>query len=69
MADRIPQRLAVVLRAVDLGDFEAAPPETTGVKRLLDGLCAAAPSDAARLEQGFVLLDALAASYQLQTKG
>ena len=64
LTDTIPDRLAAVLRAVDLGDFEAAPPETAGVKRLLDGLCAATPDDAARLDQGFALLDALAASYQ-----
>ena len=64
LAEAIPERLVAVLRAVDLGDFEAAPPETAGIKRLLDGLCAVAPDDASRLEQGFVLLDALAASYQ-----
>jgi len=69
LTDQIPDRLAAVLRAVDLGDFQAAPPETAGVKRLLDGLCAAAPDDAARLDQGFALLDALAASYQQSSEG
>lgn len=64
LSETIPERLAAVLRAVDLGDFESAPPETAGVKRLLDGLCAAASDDAARLEQGFILFDALAASYK-----
>jgi hypothetical protein len=65
----IPERLAAVIRAVDLGDFETAPPETAGVRRILDGLCAAAPSDADRLARGFDLFDALAASYQTDNQG
>ncbi len=62
-------RLAAVIRAVDLGDFETAPPETAGVRRLLDGLCAVSRDDAERLRRGFDLLDALAASYAIETQG
>ena len=44
----------------------AAPVETPGVWRMLDGLVAANSDDHARIEQAFVFFDTLLASYTPQ---
>ena len=52
-----------VIKAIDLEELDAAPVETPGVWRMLDGLVAANSDDHARIEQAFVFFDTLLASY------
>ena len=63
LADQVPQRMCEVIRAIDLEDLDAAPVETHGVKRMLDGLVAANTDDYARTEQALAFFDTLLASY------
>jgi len=63
LTTRIPQKMREVIKAIDLEDLDAAPVETPGVWRMLDGLVAANADDHARIEQAFVFFDTLLASY------
>ena len=63
LTKRIPQRMREVVKAIDLEELEAAPPETPGVWRMLDGLVAANSDDHARTEQALIFFDTLLASY------
>ena len=63
LTKRIPQRMREVVKAIDLEELEAAPPETPGVWRMLDGLVAANKDDHARTEQALIFFDTLLASY------
>jgi hypothetical protein len=67
--DALPLRLRQVLRAIDLEEYEAGPPETMGVKQVLDGLVLAHPDDHARTERALPIFDALLASYTKQALG
>jgi hypothetical protein len=64
----VPAGMRETIRAIDLDGLDSGPHEAGGVKRLLDGLCALAPSDEARAERALELFDALLASY-VKTKG
>lgn len=66
LEERIPARLRRVLRAVDLLEFEAAPPETLGVRRMLDGLAVAFVDGQVRMAVARTFFDALLASYANQ---
>jgi len=68
VGERIPLRLRQVLRAIDLEEYDAAPPETLGVKQMLDGLVLTHP-DYARIEQALSIFDALLASYTKKQHG
>jgi hypothetical protein len=63
LTDAIPLPMRRVLRAIDLEDFETAPEEARGVKRMLDGLVAACPDDRQRMELALAFFDTLLASY------
>lgn len=63
LTKRIPQRMREVVKAIDLEELEAAPPETPGVWRMLDGLVAANSDDHARIEQALIFFDTLLTSY------
>ena len=63
LADLVPQRMCEVIKAIDLEELDAAPVETHGVKRMLDGLVAANTDDYARTEQALAFFDTLLASY------
>jgi len=68
LTDAIPLPMRRVLRAIDLEDFENAPEEARGVKRMLDGLVAACPDDRQRMERALVFFDTLLASYTATKK-
>jgi hypothetical protein len=59
----VPERFRATIRAIDLGEFEPAPAEAAGVKRLLDGLLQIHSDDQKLMDQGLALFDALHASY------
>ena len=63
LAAQVPQRMREVIKAIDLEELEAAPAETPGVKRMLDGLVAAHADDHVRTEQALAFFDTLLASY------
>ena len=63
LAAQVPQRMREVIKAIDLEELDTAPVETTGVKRMLDGLVAAHADDHVRTEQALVFFDTLLASY------
>lgn len=63
LEERLPERLRRVVRAIDLSEVQSGPPETAGVKRLLDGLCLTASGDDQRVQSALALFDALLASY------
>ena len=63
LTTRIPLKMREVIKAIDLEELDAAPVETPGVWRMLDGLVAANSDDHARIEQAFVFFDTLLASY------
>ena len=63
LAAQVPQRMCEVIKAIDLEELDAAPVETHGVKRMLDGLVAANTDDYARTEQALAFFDTLLASY------
>lgn len=67
LTNRIPQRMRDVVRAIDLEELEAAPIETSGIWRMLDGLVAANNDDHVRMEQAFIFFDTLLASYIAKT--
>lgn len=67
LTTRIPQKMREVIKAIDLEELDAAPVETSGVWRMLDGLVAANADDHARIEQAFVFFDTLLASYTPKT--
>lgn len=58
----VPERLRAVVRAIDLDGMEAGPPETIGVKAVLDGLCALHSDDHALTGAAAALFDALLAA-------
>ena len=60
---QVPQRMRDVIKAIDLEELEAAPAETPGVKRMLDGLVASHADDHVRTEQALAFFDTLLASY------
>ena len=66
LTTRIPLKMREVIKAIDLEELDAAPVETSGVWRMLDGLVAANSDDHARIEQAFVFFDTLLASYTPQ---
>lgn len=60
---QVPQRMREVIKAIDLEELDAAPVETHGIKRMLDGLVAADNDDHVRTEQALSFFDTLLASY------
>jgi hypothetical protein len=58
------QPIAEMIHDIDLKDGRYRRPETTGLARMLDGLCASTPDDQARLQQGGRLFDALYQSFR-----
>lgn len=60
---QVPQRMREVIKAIDLEELDAAPVETHGIKRMLDGLVAANNDDHVRTEQALPFFDTLLASY------
>ena len=52
-----------VIKAIDLEELDAAPAETPGVKRMLDGLVASHADDHVRTERALAFFDTLLASY------
>lgn len=65
----VPARLREVIRAIDLNDIEAGPPEALGVKQVLDGMAMAQPDDVRLTDNALALFDALLASYSTPTAG
>jgi len=63
LGSSVPARFREVIRAIDLEGIESGPPETPGVKRVLDGLCLTSVDDHARVEAALVLFDALLTTY------
>ena len=63
LAAQVPQRMREVIKAIDLEAMDAAPSETPGVKRMLDGLVASHADDHVRTEQALAFFDTLLASY------
>ncbi|MTJ91843.1 MAG: chromate resistance protein [Desulfovibrio sp.] len=63
LTTRIPQRMRKVIKAIDLEELDAAPVETPGIKRMLDGLVAANDDDHLRTELALAFFDTLLASY------
>ena len=63
LAEQVPQRMREVIKAIDLEELDAAPAETPGIKRMLDGLVAANEDDHVRTEQALTFFDTLLASY------
>ena len=63
LAAQVPPRMREVIKAIDLEELEAAPAETPGVKRMLDGLVATHDDDHVRTEQALAFFDTLLASY------
>ena len=63
LAAKVPPRMLQVIKAIDLEEVDAAPVETPGVKRMLDGLVTAHADDHVRTEQALALFDTLLASY------
>lgn len=57
------QPIAEMVHDIDLKDSRYERPETSGLARMLDGLCARAQDDDARLEQGSQLFDSLLESF------
>ncbi|KAF5089715.1 Chromate resistance exported protein [anaerobic digester metagenome] len=60
---QVPQRMREVIKAIDLEELDAAPVETPGIKRMLDGLVAANNADHVRTERALSFFDTLLASY------
>ena len=63
LAEQVPKRMRAVIKAIDLEELDAAPVETPGIKRMLDGLVAANEDDHVRTEQALAFFDTLLASY------
>lgn len=65
LAVRYPalQPLAEMVHDIDLKEVRFGHPETSGLARMLDGLCARTADDLERLEQGGRIFDALYESY------
>ena len=59
LPDQALRRMALIVRAADLPQNEPAPPEAAGVRAIFDGVRDGSSSDEERLEQGFVVCDAL----------
>ncbi len=60
--DRALARLGEIIHDVDLKDGKYGVPETAGLARVIEGICARHASDLARLERGAALLDDLYAA-------
>lgn len=58
------QPLAEMIHDIDLKDGRYQRPETSGLSRMLDGLCARTEGDDFRLEQGSSIFDALYESFK-----
>lgn len=61
--------LAQVVHDIDLKESRYGRPEAAGVELLIEGLVAAEPDDAARLERGFVLFGDLYTALQKRLEG
>lgn len=57
------QSLAEMIHDIDLKDNRYQRPETSGLSRMLDGLCARTSDDGERLQQGSQIFDALYQSF------
>ena len=66
--EQVPQRMREVIKAIDLEELDAAPAETPGVKRMLDGLVASHADDHVRTERALAFFDTLLASYTAPPK-
>ena len=58
------QPMAEMIHDIDLKEERYQRPETSGLSRMIDGLCARTADDWARLEQGGQIFDALFESYR-----
>jgi len=65
LAEQYPglQALAEMVHDIDLKDNRYERPETSGLARMLDGLCARTNDDQERLQQGGYLFDSLLQSF------
>lgn len=59
LADEALGRMALIIRAADLPQEEAAPLVAAGVLAIFDGIRDGSPTDEERLQRGFVVCDAL----------
>jgi hypothetical protein len=59
LSDEPLQRMARIVRAADQPQDDPEPAVAAGVRAIFDGIRDAASSDTERLEQGFVVCDAL----------
>jgi len=59
LADEPLQRLARIIRAADQPQDDSEPDVAAGVRAIFDGIRDAASRDAERLEQGFIVCEAL----------
>ncbi len=57
------QPIGEMVHDIDLKDTRYLRPETSGLSRMLDGLCARVPDDETRLAQGSQIFEALYQSY------
>jgi hypothetical protein len=64
LLDPALQPIAEMIHDIDLKDGRYQRPETSGVARLLDGVCANTGDDNRRLQQGEQIFDALYQSFQ-----
>ena len=64
LRDPALEALAAIVHDIDLKDEKFARPETAGVERLLVGIAAAQPADAARLERAALVFDDLYAAFR-----
>jgi hypothetical protein len=58
------QPIAEMIHDIDLKDSRYGRPETSGLSRMLDGLCARTEGDDLRIEQGGQIFDALYESFK-----
>jgi plasmid stabilization system protein ParE len=59
------EAIAEMVHDIDLKDHRYERPETSGLSRMLDGLCARTQDDQARLHQGSQLFEALLQSFSV----
>jgi hypothetical protein len=61
-------KIGRIVHDLDMKDAKYGPPEVVAVGRLIEGLRAAYADDAALLEQGMTMLDALARSFESEER-
>lgn len=69
IADNVVGRLAQIVHDLDLKETRFAPPEAAGVGRMIEGLRQVHESDAALLDHGIAMFEALARSFETTDRG